>query len=150
MKKMCDFFFIFFFDFFTEYITTTFPRGCEKTRKKYQVVFEKYVFFIKKREITRKKKVFFFQKNKSSFFQVFSENILKFLLRGSEAQAIGQNYWVAFEKFLKCVFFDFSWPSTTIHRPSPSSTIHHPLKQDGSRLRPRRLAHSGCTLGKGN
>ena len=52
----------------------------------------------------------------SFFFEFFTENVLKTLLRGRETTR--KNYRVVFEKFLKYVlFFNFACPSTT--------TIHH-------------------------
>ena len=58
------------------------------------------------------------------FFEFFSENVLKTLLRGRETTR--KKYRIVFEKFLKYVmFFDFACPS--IHHPS----ITHPSIQVG-------------------
>merc|ERR1712055_635602 len=60
------------------------------------------------------------------FFEFFSENVLKTLLRGRETNR--KKYRIVFEKFLKyLIFFDFGCPSpitTTTHHPSPIT--HHP------------------------
>ena len=70
------------------------------------------------------------------FFELFQENVLKTLLRGRETTR--KKYRIVFEKFLKyMIFFDFRCPSIH-HPPPPSTTIHHPSKQVGSRLGPRR------------
>ena len=52
------------------------------------------------------------------FFEFFSENVLKTLLRGRETTR--KKYRILFEKFVKYVFFfDISCPSITHHHPSP-------------------------------
>ena len=67
------------------------------------------------------------------FFEFFSENVFKTLLRGRETTR--KKYRIVFEKFLKYViFFDFGCPSPITHHPSPI----HPSIQVGSRLGPRR------------
>ena len=80
-------------------------------------------------EISEKKIVRNFLTNLkiSIFFEFFSENVLKTLLRGRETTR--KKYRVVFEKFFKYViFFDFRDPSTTtIHHPSPI----HPSIQVG-------------------
>ena len=67
-------------------------------------------------EIAEKKVVRnFLQKIKILFFfEFFSENVSKTLLRGRETTR--KKYRVDFEKFFKnMIFFDFACPSTTIH-----------------------------------
>merc|ERR1711973_505260 len=48
--------FFIFFDFFSENVFKSFLRGKERTRKKYQIVFEKFTFFEKKSKKSLKKK----------------------------------------------------------------------------------------------
>ena len=48
--------FLIFFEFFSENVLKTLLRGRETTRKKYQIVFEKFTFFDKKSKKTLKKK----------------------------------------------------------------------------------------------
>ena len=62
--------FLFFFDFFSENVLKTLLRGRETTRKKYQIVFEKFTFFEKKSKKSLKKKSCskFFEKFKIFYF----------------------------------------------------------------------------------
>merc|ERR1711973_448610 len=48
--------FFIFFDFFSENVFKNLLRGKEKTRKKYQIVFEKFTFLEKKMKKSLKKK----------------------------------------------------------------------------------------------
>ena len=92
--------FLIFFDFFSENVFKSLLRGKETTRKKYQIVFEKFTFFDKKSKKSLKKKSCskFFEKFKFFiFFKFFSENVLKTLLRGKESTR--KKYWIVFEKF---------------------------------------------------
>ena len=59
------------------------------------------------------------------FFEFFSENVLKSLLRGRETTR--KKYQIVFEKFFKYVFFSTfpsRPPSPITHQPSPIN--HHP------------------------
>ena len=63
----------------------------------------------------------FFSPKKYIFFEFFTENVLKTLLRGRETTR--KNYRVVFEKFFKyVVFFDFACPSTIHHPPSVNTS----------------------------
>ena len=76
-----------FFEFFSENVLKTLLRGRETTRKKYPIVFEKLTFFEKKTKKMLKKKVvrnFLTNLKIFIFFEFFSENVLKSLLRGRE------------------------------------------------------------------
>ena len=70
------------------------------------------------------------------FFEFFSENVLKTLLRGRETTR--KKYRIVFEKFLKYViFFDFGCPSPITH-PSPIRQYKRALAWD-----PGGLEYSG-------
>ena len=77
-----------FFEFFSENVFKTLLRVRETTRKKYRILFEKYVFLVKKsKKSSKKKKVV--RKNLKNlkffiFFEIFSENVLITLLGGRE------------------------------------------------------------------
>ena len=78
--------FFIFLEFFSENVLKTLLRGRETTRKKNRIVFEKFTFFekISKKSLKKKKVVRIFLTNLKFFifFEFFSENVLKFLLRG--------------------------------------------------------------------
>ena len=93
-----------FFEFFSENVLKTLLRGRETTRKKYQIVFEKFTFFEKKTKKMLKKKIvrnFLTNLKFFIFFEFFSENVLKTLLRGRETTR--KKYRIVFEKY---TFFD--------------------------------------------
>ena len=88
-----------FFEFFSENVLKTLIRGRETTRKKYRIVFEKLTFFEKISKKSLKKKVVRnFLKNLFFliFFEFFSENVFKSLLRGRET--IRKKNRIVFEK----------------------------------------------------
>ena len=79
--------FFIFFEFFSENVFESLLRGREVTRKKYRVKFEKYTFFDKKFEKIAEKKIvrnFLTDLKFFIFFEFFSENVSKTLLRGRE------------------------------------------------------------------
>ena len=89
-----------FFEFFSENVFKTLLRVRETTRKKYRILFEKYVFLVKKSKKSSKKKVV--RKNLKNlkffiFFEFFSENGFKTLLGGRERTK--KKYRIFFEKF---------------------------------------------------
>ena len=98
----------------------------KKQLEKYNESFLRNMHFLikKSKKIVEKKIVRNFLTNLKIlfFFEFFSENVLKTLLRGRETTR--KKYRIVFEKFLKYViFFDFGCPSPPItHHPS----IHHP------------------------
>ena len=84
---------------------------------------------LKKSEKSLKKKIvrnFFQNLIFFNFFEIFTKDVLKPLLRGRET--VRKKYRVVFEIFSKNMFFfDNSCPSIT--------TIHHPSKQVGADAR---------------
>ena len=84
---LTNFKFFIFFEFFSEYVFIALLRVCETTRKNYRIFFEKYTFFDKKSKKSLQKKIvqFFLQKIEILFFfEFFSENVFKTLLKGKE------------------------------------------------------------------
>ena len=119
--------FLIFLEFFSENVLKSLLRGRETTRKKYWIIFEKLLFLIKIWKNRWKKKVvrnFLTNLISFIFFEFFSENVLKTVLRGRETAR--KKYRIVFEKFLKyMLFFDFGCPSIT-HHPSPIHPSIHP------------------------